>query len=72
MLTIGSQGVVIKSLLLESQQGHANITGNISGGCFEGVVEITPASEKDLGNMYITYKTSQGNYKFPFKASLNN
>ncbi|MBF0123338.1 MAG: hypothetical protein HQL21_08060 [Candidatus Omnitrophica bacterium] len=72
LLVVSRKGVVIKSLLLEGPEGHANIIGNISEGYLEGVAEITPISEKNLDDLFIAYKTSQGNYKFPFKVSLNN
>jgi len=71
LLIIGNQGVIIKSLLLEGPEGHVNIAGNISGGYLEGIMEITPASERNLDNMFIAYKTGQGNYKLPFKVALN-
>jgi hypothetical protein len=72
LLSISSRGVAIRSLLLEGPDGYANIEGNISGGYLEGVAEFTPAQENGLSNMLIAYKTSQGNYKFPFKIILNN
>ncbi len=72
LLSIGSRGVTIKSLLLEGPGGYANIKGNISGGYWEGIAEFTPSAEKNFDNMLIAYKTSQGNYKFPFKITVNN
>lgn len=72
LLSIGSRGVAIKSLLLEGQDGYANIKGNISGGYLEGVVEFTPSPKNNLDKVLIAYKTSQGNYKFPFKIAVNN
>jgi hypothetical protein len=71
LLSIGSRKVLIRSLLFDGPEGYANIKGDISKGYLEGIAEFTPSSEKDLGSMLAAYKTSRGNYKFPFKMIIN-